>query len=287
MKDFIKSVSATIVGLLAFSVIVGVICLMSLVGMIASSQSTQRVADNSVLVIKLDGALQERAEDNLYATLSGTSTKGLQETLEAITKAKNNDEVKGIYLEAGSYGADMAQMQELRDALADFKTAKKWIVAYGEEYSLGAYYVASVADKIYLNPQGTISWQGMGGQMMLVKDALAKIGWPEGRIILSECAIYLANSPKSNTAYMAIDSALEAVRNTGDLPVPLHLRNAPTKLMADMGYHQGYKYAHDFANHYARQQYLPDGLVGRKYYVPSDNGYEKTVKEIRKRKGKK
>ena len=125
MKDFIKSVSATIVGLLAFSVIVGVICLMSLVGMIASSQSTQRVADNSVLVIKLDGALQERAEDNLYATLSGTSTKGLQETLEAITKAKNSDEVKGIYLEAGSYGADMAQMQELRDALADFKTAKK------------------------------------------------------------------------------------------------------------------------------------------------------------------
>ena len=176
MKDFIKSVSATIVGLLAFSVIVGVICLMSLVGMIASSQSTQRVADNSVLVIKLDGALQERAEDNLYATLSGTSTKGLQETLEAITKAKNSDEVKGIYLEAGSYGADMAQMQELRDALADFKTAKKWIVAYGEEYSLGAYYVASVADKIYLNPQGTISWQGMGGQMMFVKDALAKIG---------------------------------------------------------------------------------------------------------------
>lgn len=176
MKDFIKSVSATIVGLLAFTVIVGVICLMSIVGMIASSQSTQRVAYNSVLVIKLDGALQERAEDNLYATLSGTSTKGLQETLEAISKAKNSDEVKGIYLEAGSYGADMAQMQELRNALTDFKTAKKWIVAYGEEYSLGAYYVASVADKIYLNPQGTISWQGMGGQMMFVKDALAKIG---------------------------------------------------------------------------------------------------------------
>ena len=91
MKDFIKSVSATIVGLLAFSVIVGVICLMSLVGMIASSQSTQRVADNSVLVIKLDGALQERAEDNLYATLSGTSTKGLPGllSLNAISVSEN------------------------------------------------------------------------------------------------------------------------------------------------------------------------------------------------------
>lgn len=108
-------------------------------------------------------------------------------------------------------------------------------------------------------------------------DALAKIGWPEGRIILSECAIYLANSPKSNTAYMAIDSALEAVRNTGDLPVPLHLRNAPTKLMADMGYHQGYKYAHDFANHYARQQYLPDGLEGSAFWHPGDNPSEEKM----------
>ena len=108
-------------------------------------------------------------------------------------------------------------------------------------------------------------------------DALAKIGWPEGRIILSECAIYLANSPKSNTAYMAIDSALEAVRNTGDLPVPLHLRNAPTKLMADMGYHQGYKYAHDFANHYARHQYLPDGLEGSAFWHPGDNPSEEKM----------
>lgn len=108
-------------------------------------------------------------------------------------------------------------------------------------------------------------------------DALAKIGWPEGRIILSECAIYLANSPKSNTAYMAIDSALEAVRNTGDLPVPLHLRNAPTKLMADMGYHQGYKYAHGFANHYARQQYLPDGLEGSAFWHPGDNPSEEKM----------
>ena len=105
-------------------------------------------------------------------------------------------------------------------------------------------------------------------------DALSKIGWPEGRIILSECAIYLANSPKSNTAYMAIDRALQTVRETGNLPVPLHLRNAPTKLMKDLGYHEGYKYAHDYAGNYVKQQYLPDGITDRRFWEPGNNPQE-------------
>lgn len=105
-------------------------------------------------------------------------------------------------------------------------------------------------------------------------DALAKIGWPEGRIILSECAIYLATSPKSNSAYLAIDAALAEVRKSGNLPVPLHLRNAPTKLMADLGYHEGYKYAHDYAGHYVEQQYLPDGLAGQRFWQPCRNPAE-------------
>lgn len=105
-------------------------------------------------------------------------------------------------------------------------------------------------------------------------DALNKIGWPEGRIILSECAIYLANSPKSNTAYKAIGAALAAVKESGDLPVPLHLRNAPTKLMADLGYHDGYKYAHDFDGNYVNQQYLPDKLTGSKFWFPGNNPAE-------------
>lgn len=176
MKNFFKSVCATIVGLLAFVIIAGALGLMSIAGMLASSQSTKSVPDNSVLVIKLDGSWQERSGQNLFDKITGSTTCGLIETLEAINKAKNSEAVKGIYLEAGSLGADMAQMQELRDALADFKTANKWIVAYGEAYSLGAYYVASVADKLYLNPQGVVSWQGLGGQMMFLKDALAKIG---------------------------------------------------------------------------------------------------------------
>ena len=110
-------------------------------------------------------------------------------------------------------------------------------------------------------------------------DALKKIGWPEGRIILSECTIYLATSPKSNSGYLAIDRALEEVRQSGNLPVPLHLRNAPTKLMADLGYHEGYKYAHDFTNHYVDQQYLPDGLENAKFWTPAENAHENKLKD--------
>jgi len=105
-------------------------------------------------------------------------------------------------------------------------------------------------------------------------EALHKIGWPEGRIILAECTVYLANSPKSNSAYMAIDSAMEATEETGNLPVPLHLRNAPTKLMEDLGYSQGYKYAHNFKGNYVEQQYLPDKLIGSKFWIPCDNPQE-------------
>lgn len=111
-------------------------------------------------------------------------------------------------------------------------------------------------------------------------DALSKIGWPEGRIILSECAIYLATSPKSNSAYLAIDTALETVRKTGNLPVPLHLRNAPTKLMKDLGYHEGYKYAHDYAGNYVEQQYLPDGLTGSRFWTPGQNPQEARMQSL-------
>ncbi|MCM1318794.1 MAG: replication-associated recombination protein A [Muribaculaceae bacterium] len=111
-------------------------------------------------------------------------------------------------------------------------------------------------------------------------DALAKIGWPEGRIILSECAIYLATSPKSNSAYLAIDAALAEVKNSGDLPVPLHLRNAPTKLMKELGYHEGYKYAHDYPGHYVDQQYLPDQLMQTRFWTPVPNPAEAKMVDL-------
>ena len=97
-------------------------------------------------------------------------------------------------------------------------------------------------------------------------DAVMKIGWPEGRIPLAECAVYLATSPKSNSAYLGIDTALGVVRQTGNLPVPLHLRNAPTSLMKDLGYSDGYKYPHDFPGHFTHQQYMPDALVSQRLW---------------------
>ena len=99
-------------------------------------------------------------------------------------------------------------------------------------------------------------------------DAVNKIGWPEGRIPLAEATVYLATSEKSNSAYLAIDKALALVRSTGNQPVPLHLRNAPAKLMADLGYHDGYLYPHDFPGHYVKQQYMPDALAGTQLWQP-------------------
>lgn len=110
-------------------------------------------------------------------------------------------------------------------------------------------------------------------------DALQKIGWPEGRIILAECTIYLATSPKSNSAYLSIDAALAKVKETGNLPVPLHLRNAPTALMKDLGYGTEYKYAHDYSNHFVSQQYLPDELADARFWTPAHNPAEDKIRE--------
>lgn len=105
-------------------------------------------------------------------------------------------------------------------------------------------------------------------------DALNKIGWPEGRIILSQTAVYLATSPKSNSTYLAIDDALALVKKTGDLPVPLHIRNAPTKLMKEIGYGKDYKYAHSYDRNFIDQEFLPDRIKGHKFYDPGKNARE-------------
>lgn len=105
------------------------------------------------------------------------------------------------------------------------------------------------------------------------------VGMPEGRIILGQAVTYLATAPKSNASYVGIDAALAEVRKSGALPVPLHIRNAPTKLMKDLGYGTGYRYAHDYAEGYVAQDYLPDQIKGRKYYDPAGHGYEKSIKE--------
>ena len=110
-------------------------------------------------------------------------------------------------------------------------------------------------------------------------DAVMKIGWPEGRIPLAEATVYLATSPKSNSAYMGINTALALVEQTGNLPVPLHLRNAPTTPMKELGYSEGYKYAHDYENHFVKQQFLPDELMGTQLWTPQPNAAEEKLKE--------
>lgn len=115
-------------------------------------------------------------------------------------------------------------------------------------------------------------------------DVIKKIGMPEGRIPLAECTIYLATSPKSNSAYLAIDAALASVRLTGNLPVPLHIRNAPTSLMKEMGYGADYKYAHDYPGHFVRQQFLPDAIDGTRYWHPADNPAEARAAELQRQR---
>ena len=110
-------------------------------------------------------------------------------------------------------------------------------------------------------------------------DAVHKIGFPEARIILSEVTVYLATSPKSNSAYLAINEALAEVQRSGNLPVPLDIRNAPTSLMKSLGYGKGYKYPHNYPNHYVKQQYLPDDLVGTTFWTPQDNEAEIRIKQ--------
>lgn len=178
MKDFFKYVLATIAGLFLFGVLIVAFSLMSLVGMVASEEATRNVDDNSVLVINLSGVMGERSSEDITSIFEGGkyNSPGLKETLAAIKKAKNNEDVKGIYIEAGAFSSDFASMQELRDALADFKKANKWIIAYGDTYTQGTYYIASVANKVYLNPQGQVDWHGIASSPFFVKDLLAKFG---------------------------------------------------------------------------------------------------------------
>ncbi len=115
-------------------------------------------------------------------------------------------------------------------------------------------------------------------------DIIKKIGMPEGRIPLAECTIYLATSAKSNSAYLAIDAALAAVKRTGNQPVPLHIRNAPTSLMKEMGYGADYKYAHDYPGHFVKQQFLPDGMTGSRFWNPADNPAEARLAELQRQR---
>lgn len=176
MKDFFKYVLATVVGIFLTSIIMFAFGAMSIVGMIASGEATKSIDPNSVLVLKLDGIMSEQSEDNFMNKINGIEGLSFENTMQAIQRAAANDDVAGIYIEAGQFGADIAQVEELHAELKKFRNTGKWIIAYGEEYNILSYYLASTANKVYMNPQGTVNWIGLGGEAMYIKNTLAKFG---------------------------------------------------------------------------------------------------------------
>ena len=174
-----KQAFATVVGILIFTVAMGIIGVISILGMVASTDSTPKVKDNSVLVLNLNGVMQERSQDDIYSFLTGgeMSSLGLDDLAEAIDKAKTDDNVKGIYIEAGMFAPDgPASVQALSNKLVEFKKSGKWIVAYGDQYTQSAYWLCSVADKVIVNPEGLIDWHGLCTETMYYKDFMAKFG---------------------------------------------------------------------------------------------------------------
>lgn len=181
MKQFLKMTLATICGIAIFLVVTGLFFVISLVGMIASDSASTKVKDNSVFVIKLDGTIDERIEKgtpfDTFLNMGDMSAMGLDDLISSIHKAKDNDNIKGIYLEGGTTQFDApATAQQLRDALRDFKESGKWIIAYADQYMQASYYVASVADNIYLNADGMIDFKGLGGKGEYYKGLYDKLG---------------------------------------------------------------------------------------------------------------
>lgn len=180
MKQFFKYVLATIVGIFIVGVIISVTSILSLVGMATMSKTPTSVKDNSILVLQLQGSINERSEENPFAQLFGSAVleeQGLDDILTAIQHAKEESNVKGIYIEAGTFaGAMPATLQAIRNALVDFKKEGKFIVSYGDVYTQGAYYLCSVADSVIVNPQGMIDWCGLSSSVTYYKDLLDKIG---------------------------------------------------------------------------------------------------------------
>lgn len=179
MKEFIKYVGATITGIVMLSVIVGILGVISLVGLAASTASTVQVKDGSVFTLVLNNNIDERGTDNPIGFLKGNNTTidGLNDIISAIHKAKDNEKIKGIYIQADGMATDSpASLHAIREALLDFKKSGKWIISYSDGYSQSEYYLCSVADQILLNPQGQIGWHGLAAEPVFYKDLLAKFG---------------------------------------------------------------------------------------------------------------
>lgn len=178
MKQFLKYTLATITGIIVLGLLYAIFATITFVGLLSMDSAPKQIADNSVMVIQLNGTINERAAENPLANFlgQGMSEMGLDEILASIKNAKSNENIKGIYLEAGALSSTPAGYEEIRNALLDFKKSGKFIVAYGDNYSQGAYYLCSTADSLVINPEGTIDWHGMSMQTIYYKKLLEKVG---------------------------------------------------------------------------------------------------------------
>ena len=178
MKDFIKNTFASMIGVVLAGIVFIILGVIGMAGMIASSDTETSVKENSIFVLNLEGTLSERTKDNPLQTLIGEEMKayGLDDILTSIRKAKEHENIQGIYLQTGSMSASFASLEEIRNALKDFKNSGKFIIAYADNYEQGMYYLASVADKVIVNPQGSIMWQGLAAQPIFFKDLMKKVG---------------------------------------------------------------------------------------------------------------
>lgn len=178
MKDFLKYTLATIVGLLACTIIVTIISVVAIVGIAASAETETIVKENSIFKLELKGEVTERMIENPFASFMSEeqTALGLNDILASIQKATDNEYIKGIYLEAGGLIASPATIEEIRNALVRFKQSGKFVIAYGDNYTQADYYICSAADKVILNPQGMVDWHGMASQTIYFKDLLAQVG---------------------------------------------------------------------------------------------------------------
>lgn len=178
MKDFLKMIFASIIGMVIAGFVLLIMGISVIGGMVATTEVPTVVKENSVFVLDLKGSVVERYEENPFEQLMGEeiSTRGLEDILASIEKAKNDPKIKGMLINAEVFACSTASLQDIRTAIADFKESGKFVVAYSGAYTQGAYYVSTVADKVFLNPSGSISWHGLSAQTMFLKDLLAKVG---------------------------------------------------------------------------------------------------------------
>ena len=273
MKDFIKHTFASMLGIILASIVLGILGIVTLVGMVASSDTETVVKEKSVFVLNLEGLLVERVQDNPLNDIMGKNFQecGLDDILTSIRKAKDNENIKGIYLQAGVMDAPCASLEEIRNALKDFKESGKFIVAYGDNYTQGMYYLASVADKVIVNPQGTIAWQGLASQTIFYKDLLKKIG--------VEMEIFKVGTYKSAVEPFIATEMSDANREQ----ITAFLNSTWKRLLEDVSASRGMseddlkKCADDFMMFSQAETYIANGLADTLLYKDGVLDYLKTL----------